>query len=53
MLEAMDPLPVNVALLGKGNTVSHESLAEQLRAAPAVSSCTRTGVHARGRSMPR
>ncbi len=32
MLEALDPWPVNVALLGKGNTVSAESLAEQLRA---------------------
>jgi urease subunit alpha len=32
MLEAMDPLPVNVALLGKGNTVSQASLEEQLRA---------------------
>ncbi len=32
MLEAMDPLPVNVALLGKGNTVRRESLVEQLRA---------------------
>ncbi|WP_116449338.1 urease subunit alpha [Blastococcus litoris] len=32
MLEAMDPLPVNVALLGKGNTVRRESLGEQLRA---------------------
>jgi urease subunit alpha len=32
MLEAMDPWPVNVALLGKGNTVSEDSLAEQLRA---------------------
>src|SRR5213592_1959309 len=31
MLEAMDGLPVNVALLGKGNTVSHESMWEQLR----------------------
>ncbi len=31
MLEAMDGLPVNVALLGKGNTVSPESLWEQLR----------------------
>ncbi|SFP09148.1 urease. Metallo peptidase. MEROPS family M38 [Geodermatophilus dictyosporus] len=31
MLEAMDPLPVNVALLGKGNTVSQESMEEQLR----------------------
>ncbi|GII78365.1 urease subunit alpha [Sphaerisporangium rufum] len=32
MLEAMDGLPVNVALLGKGNTVSAEGLMEQLRA---------------------
>src|SRR5215218_7998418 len=32
MLEAMDPWPVNVALLGKGNTVSDASLEEQLRA---------------------
>ncbi len=32
MLEAMDGLPVNVALLGKGNTVSHEGMWEQLRA---------------------
>ncbi len=31
MLEALDPLPVNVALLGKGNTVSVDSLWEQLR----------------------
>ncbi len=32
MLEALDEWPVNVALLGKGNTVSHEALHEQLRA---------------------
>ncbi len=32
MLEAMDGLPVNVALLGKGNTVSQEAMWEQLRA---------------------
>jgi urease subunit alpha len=32
MLEAMDPFPVNVLLLGKGNTVSGEALDEQLRA---------------------
>jgi urease subunit alpha len=32
MLEAMDRWPVNVALLGKGNTVSADSLEEQLRA---------------------
>ena len=30
MLEAMDAYPVNVALLGKGNTVSEEGLWEQL-----------------------
>ncbi len=35
MLEALDPWPVNVALLGKGNTVSAESLWEQLRAGAA------------------
>nr|WP_269750238.1 urease subunit alpha [Herbidospora yilanensis] len=32
ILEAMDGMPVNVALLGKGNTVSSEALLEQLRA---------------------
>ncbi|WP_119729503.1 urease subunit alpha [Thermomonospora amylolytica] len=32
MLEALDAWPVNVALLGKGNTVSAEALWEQLRA---------------------
>ncbi|GAB1817011.1 urease subunit alpha [Herbidospora sp. RD11066] len=32
ILEAMDGMPVNVALLGKGNTVSEEALLEQLRA---------------------
>ncbi|MEH1129725.1 urease subunit alpha [Micromonospora sp. CPCC 206061] len=31
MLEAIDPWPVNVMLLGKGNTVSEESMWEQLR----------------------
>ncbi len=31
MLEALDGWPVNVALLGKGNTVSEEALWEQLR----------------------
>jgi urease subunit alpha len=31
MLEAMDPFPVNVMLLGKGNTVSEEAMWEQLR----------------------
>lgn len=32
MLESLDCWPVNFALLGKGNTVSHEGLWEQLRA---------------------
>jgi len=32
MLESLDSWPVNVALLGKGNTVSEEALWEQLRA---------------------
>jgi urease subunit alpha len=32
MLESMDGMPVNIALLGKGNTVSVDSLEEQLRA---------------------
>jgi urease subunit alpha len=31
MLESLDPWPMNVALLGKGNTVSAESMWEQLR----------------------
>ena len=31
MLEAMDGWPVNVQFLGKGNTVSHEAMWEQLR----------------------
>jgi urease subunit alpha len=31
MLQALDHWPVNVALLGRGNTVSHASLWEQLR----------------------
>ena len=31
MLEALDDWPVNIALLGKGNTVSAESMREQLR----------------------
>jgi urease subunit alpha len=35
MLRALDSFPVNVALLGKGNTVSDEALWEQLRAGAA------------------
>ncbi|HET7488596.1 MAG TPA: urease subunit alpha [Acidimicrobiales bacterium] len=35
MLEALDPWPVNVALLGKGNTVSQEALDAQARAGAA------------------
>ena len=32
MLEGFEPWPVNVLFLGRGNTVSHEALWEQLRA---------------------
>jgi urease subunit alpha len=32
MFEALDPWPVNILLLGKGNTVSEEAMWEQLRA---------------------
>jgi urease subunit alpha len=32
MIEAMDAYPINTLFLGKGNTVSHEALWEQLRA---------------------
>ncbi|MEX0791044.1 MAG: urease subunit alpha, partial [Actinomycetota bacterium] len=32
MLEALDPWPVNIALLGKGNTTSADAMREQLRA---------------------
>jgi urease subunit alpha len=35
MLRALTEWPVNVVLLGKGNTVSHEALREQLRAGAA------------------
>ncbi|CAO5164311.1 urease (alpha subunit) [Frankia sp. AiPs1] len=35
MLSAMDDFPVNIVLLGKGNTVSEDSLWEQLRAGAA------------------
>jgi urease subunit alpha len=35
MLEATAAFPVNIALLGKGNTVSHDALWEQLRAGAA------------------
>jgi urease subunit alpha len=31
MFEGFDPWPVNVAFLGRGSTVSHEALVEQLR----------------------
>lgn len=31
MLEGMDPWPLNVLFLGRGNTVSHEAMWEQLR----------------------
>ncbi|MEU7897569.1 urease subunit alpha [Nonomuraea sp. NPDC049152] len=32
LLESLDSFPINIALLGKGNTVSSEGLLEQLRA---------------------
>jgi urease subunit alpha len=35
MIEATDCYPVNIVLLGKGNTVSHEALREQLRSGAA------------------
>ncbi|QEN14151.1 urease subunit alpha [Mycolicibacterium sp. ELW1] len=35
MLESLDHWPLNVALLGKGNTVSHEAMWEQLRSGAA------------------
>src|SRR5580658_251812 len=35
MLEATDPWPVNIVLLGKGNTVSADAMWEQLRAGAA------------------
>src|SRR5450756_1874163 len=35
MLEATDPWPMNIVLLGKGNTVSEDALWEQLRAGAA------------------
>jgi urease subunit alpha len=44
MLEAIDTFPVNVLLLGKGNTMSEESMWEQLRGRGGrLQSCTRTG----------
>jgi urease subunit alpha len=36
MHEALDHWPINVALMGKGNTVSHEAMWEQLRAGAAA-----------------
>ena len=45
--------PVNVLLLGKGNTVSRRGAARAgARPAPAASSCTRTGARRRPRSTP-
>ncbi len=35
MLESLDHWPLNIALLGKGNTVSHEAMWEQLRSGAA------------------
>ena len=53
MLEALDALPVNVALLGKGNTVSSEALCEQLRGGRRRLQAARgLGHDARRRSTP-
>jgi urease subunit alpha len=48
MLESLDELPVNVALLGKGNTVDEPALYKQVAAGTSGSSCTRTGIHPGG-----
>ena len=53
MLLAMDELPVNVLLLGKGNTVSRgRRCASRRGPASAASSCTRTGARRPRRSTP-
>ena len=53
MLEATDPWPVNIVLLGKGNTVSAEApVGAAARPARPGSSCTRTGARRRPRSTP-
>ena len=53
MLEALDHWPVNVALLGKGNTVVRRGDARAAASPePAGSSCTRTGAPRRPRSTP-
>ena len=43
MLEALDTWPMNIALLGKGNTVSAEACGSSCGPARQDSSCTRTG----------
>ena len=53
MHRSLDAFPLNVLLLGKGNTVSAEALAEQALAGAAGSRCTRTGDRRRPRSTPR
>ena len=50
--EAMDGLPVNVVLLGKGNTVGRAALWEQVLGGAAASSSTRTGARRRPPSTP-
>ena len=50
MLLALDDYPVNVLLLGKGNTVSGTGCGRRRRRAPAASSCTRTGARRPRRS---
>ena len=53
MLEAMDAWPVNIVLLGKGNTVGDDGAVRAgARPGPAGSSCTRTGARRPPRSTP-
>ena len=43
MLRAVENFPMNVGLLGKGHASAVEPLAEQIKAGPLGSRCTRTG----------
>lgn len=52
MLQAMDGQPVNVLLLGKGNTVRHEALREQPPPTQVGSNSTKTGAARPPRSTP-
>lgn len=52
LFESMDSLPVNVGLLGKGNTMSTASMRDQLRAASSASRSMRTGARPLPYSTP-